>query len=94
MESLLDSMTVTLSRPFEINGATVETITVREPKLRDRILFSKDKGDAEEKTARMLARLANLNIEDIYSLPSCDYMKMEEAFNELVKTPTDRKQIL
>lgn len=94
MESLLDSMTVTLSRPFEINGTTVETITVREPKLRDRILFSKDKGDAEEKTARMLARLANLNIEDIYSLPSCDYMKMEEAFNELVKTPTDRKQIL
>ncbi|MEB5674123.1 phage tail assembly protein [Escherichia coli] len=94
MESLLDSMTVTLSRPFEINGVTVETITVREPKLRDRILFSKDKGDAEEKTARMLARLANLNIEDIYSLPSCDYMKMEEAFNELVKTPADRKQIL
>ncbi|EES3796557.1 TPA: phage tail assembly protein [Escherichia coli] len=94
MESLLDSMTVTLSRPFEINGVTVETITVREPKLRDRILFSKDKGDAEEKTARMLARLANLNIEDIYSLPSCDYMKMEEAFNELVKIPTDRKQIL
>ncbi|HGX2780432.1 TPA: phage tail assembly protein [Escherichia coli] len=94
MESLLDSMTVTLSRPFEINGVTVETITVREPKLRDRILFSKDKGDAEAKTARMLARLANLNIEDIYSLPSCDYMKMEEAFNELVKIPTDRKQIL
>ncbi|HFP5351387.1 TPA: phage tail assembly protein [Escherichia coli] len=94
MESLLDSMTVTLSRPFEINGVTVETITVREPKLRDRILFSKDKGDAEEKTARMPARLANLNIEDIYSLPSCDYMKMEEAFNELVKIPTDRKQIL
>ncbi|ECA8972920.1 phage tail assembly protein [Salmonella enterica subsp. enterica serovar Omuna] len=94
MESLLDSMTVTLSRPFEINGAKVETITVREPKLRDRILFSKDKGDVEEKTARMLARLANLNIEDIYALPSCDYMKMEEAFNELVKTPGDRKQIL
>ncbi len=35
MESLLDSMTITLSRPFIIKGESRDTITIREPKLRD-----------------------------------------------------------
>ncbi|TNA27338.1 phage tail assembly protein, partial [Klebsiella pneumoniae] len=43
MESLLDSMTITLSRPFIIKGESRDTITIREPKLRDRIMFSNDK---------------------------------------------------
>lgn len=56
MESLLDSMTITLSRPFIIKGESRDTITIREPKLRDRIMFSNDKSGLEERTATMLAR--------------------------------------
>ncbi len=56
MESLLDSMTITLSRPFIIKGESCDTITIREPKLRDRIMFSNDKSGLEERTATMLAR--------------------------------------
>ncbi|GDA04484.1 hypothetical protein HmCmsJML176_01079 [Escherichia coli] len=41
----------------------------------------------------MLARLANLEREDLYALPACDYDQMEAAFNELVKPPKDRHQI-
>ncbi|MCP9660864.1 phage tail assembly protein [Escherichia fergusonii] len=93
MDSLLESMTIILSRPLNVNGTDYDTITIREPKVRDRILFSKDRGDPEEKTARMLARLANFDEKDLYGLPSCDYAKLEEAFNELVKPPADRKQI-
>lgn len=85
MESLLDSMTITLSRPFIIKGESRDTITIREPKLRDRIMFSNDKSGLEERTATMLARLANLEREDLYALPACDYDQMEAAFNELVK---------
>lgn len=66
MESLLDSMTITLSRPFIIKGESCDTITIREPKLRDRIMFSNDKSGLEERTATMLARLANLERERIY----------------------------
>ncbi|BBU83213.1 hypothetical protein EIMP300_46130 [Escherichia coli] len=96
MESLLDSMTITLSRPFIIKGESRDTITIREPKLRDRIMFSNDKSGLEERTAttkRLLARLANLEREDLYALPACDYDQMEAAFNELVKPPKDRHQI-
>ncbi len=89
MESLLDSMTITLSRPFIIKGESRDTITIREPKLRDRIMFSNDKSGLEERTATMLARLANLEREDLYALPACDYDQMEAAFNELVKPPKD-----
>ena len=85
MESLLDSMTITLSRPFIIKGESCDTITIREPKLRDRIMFSNDKSGLEERTATMLARLANLEREDLYALPACDYDQLEAAFNELVK---------
>ena len=93
MESLLDSMTITLSRPFIIKGESRDAITIREPKLRDRIMFSNDKSGLEERTATMLARLANLEREDLYALPACDYDQMEAAFNELVKPPKDRHQI-
>lgn len=94
MNSLLDEMIVPLSRPYTIDGVERNTITIREPKLRDRILYSKDKGDAEERSARMIARLANLDISALHGLPDCDYSKLESAFNEMVKTPEDRKQIL
>lgn len=48
-------------------------------------MFSNDKSGLEERTATMLARLANLEREDLYALPACDYDQMEAAFNELVK---------
>ncbi|WP_249530127.1 phage tail assembly protein, partial [Escherichia coli] len=40
-------MTITLSRPFIIKGESCDTITIREPKLRDRIMFSNDKSGLE-----------------------------------------------
>lgn len=87
---LLDSIEIPLSRPYEINGVKHASLTMFEPKLRDKILFSKDKGEPEEKSARMLARLLNLEDKDLLNLPACDYARLEDAFNELVKDPSDR----
>ncbi|MEB5748653.1 phage tail assembly protein [Leclercia adecarboxylata] len=88
--SLLDSVEIPLSRPYEINGVKHDKLVMFEPKLRDKILFSKDKGDPEEKSARMLARLLNLEEKDLLNLPACDYARLEDAFNEMVKDPSDR----
>ncbi|EBZ1060574.1 phage tail assembly protein [Salmonella enterica subsp. enterica serovar Isangi] len=93
MESLLDSMTIPLSRPYIIDGTEYKEMVMYEPKLRDKILFSKDKGDFEEKTARMMARLLNVDEKSLYDLPACDYAKLENAFNELVKDPSERSEI-
>lgn len=94
MESLLDRMTITLSRPYVIDGTEHTELVMHEPKLRDRIMYSKDKGDAEERSARMIARLINVDVAALHDLPECDYSKLEEAFNEMVKPPEDRKKIL
>lgn len=91
--SLLDSIEIPLSRPYEINGVTHDKLVMFEPKLRDRILFSKDKGEPEEKSARMIARLLNLEEKDLMNLPDCDYSRLEDAFNEMVKDPNERKPI-
>ncbi|EEC0294465.1 phage tail assembly protein [Salmonella enterica subsp. enterica] len=93
METFLDSMIIPLSRPYTIDGVEYSELTMFEPKLRDKILFSKDKGDTEEKTARMMARLLNVSEQALYDLPACDYSRIEDAFNELAKMPTERKPI-
>ncbi|MGU9777960.1 phage tail assembly protein [Salmonella enterica] len=95
MDSFLESMTITLSRPYSINGGEPrETLVMNEPKLVDKILFSKDKGSEEERTVRMMARLLNLESEThLYQLPACDYSKLEIAFNEMLKDPSERSAI-
>ncbi|ECI6683351.1 phage tail assembly protein [Salmonella enterica] len=93
MESLLDSMTIPLSRPYIIDGTEHKELVMCEPKLRDRIMFSKDKGDEEERSARMISRLINVDVKALYDLPDCDYSKLEAAFNEMVKPPEKRKEI-
>lgn len=92
--SLLESMEVPLSRPYEIAGEKHDKLVMFEPKLRDKILFSKDKGDPEEKGARMIARLVNLQESDLLNLPACDYKRLEDAFNEMVKDPSERNMTL
>ncbi|MNC51973.1 hypothetical protein D3C75_1012920 [compost metagenome] len=91
--SLLDSIEIPLSRPYEINGVAHDKLVLFEPKLRDKILYSKDKGTPEEKSARMIARLLNLEDKDLMNLPDCDFTRLEDAFNEMVKDPSDRKMI-
>lgn len=92
--SLLETIEIPLSRPYEINGVKHEVLTMFEPKLRDKILYSKDKGTEDEKSARMIARLLNVEDKDLMNLPSCDYTRLEDAFNEMVKDPVDRNMNL
>ncbi|HCM9243473.1 TPA: phage tail assembly protein [Enterobacter bugandensis] len=93
-DSLFETIDIPLSRPYEIDGVVHDKLTMFEPKLRDKLLYSKDKGTDVEKTARMIARLLNVKDTDILNLPSCDFTRLEEAFNELVKDPADRNETL
>lgn len=94
MEIFTDHAVIKLSRPYSIDGSEpVETLKMSEPKLLDKILFSKDKGSDDERSVRMIARLLNLDNEtSLYQLPACDYDKLESAFNELVKDPSERSK--
>lgn len=93
-DSLLETIEIPLSRPYEIDGVSHDKLIMFEPKLRDKILYSKDKGTEDEKSARMIARLLNVKDTDLMNLPSCDYTRLEDAFNEMVKDPVDRNMKL
>jgi len=94
MDYPLDKMIVVFSRPVVIGGKEVDLIEMMEPTLRDRIMYDKDKDGCEvEQEARMIARLINAEDEKaIYGLPACDYKKLQDAFNQMVKEPAARKQ--
>lgn len=42
----------------------------------------------------MIARLLNVKDTDLMNLPSCDYTRLEDAFNEMVKDPKERNMKL
>lgn len=77
------SVTVTLSKTYNFDGAERKTITLREPTVRDQKLFQggttpKAIGDAEGK---LLAHLADgVTPAQIDDLTLRDYTRMQEAF--------------
>ena len=82
---------ITLHSPVALDsGVTLDTITMREPLVRDRIAFSKDRGSEEEKEARMIALLCNLSEQDIWQLTAADYAQLLDAFNVFMLPPEKR----
>lgn len=72
------------------NGSALNEVTLREPLVRDRIAFSKDRGSEEEKEARMIALLCNLSEQDIWQLTTADYAQLLDAFNVFMLPPGER----
>ncbi|MFQ3394676.1 phage tail assembly protein [Enterobacter mori] len=82
--------TVNLSRPVDLNGETITSLTLREPTVRDKIMFEKAKGSLLEKELAMIASLCGRSPEDLYGLPACDYDQLVKAFNVFLLPPAER----
>lgn len=66
---------------------------MREPLVRDRITHAKDRGNEEEKEARMIALLCNLSEQDLWQMTAADYSQLLDAFNVLCSRPrSDRRR--
>lgn len=86
-----ETRTITLYTPVTLEGgAVLEHISMREPLVRDRIAFTKDRGTEEEKEARMIAQLCNLSEQDIWLLTAADYPQLTDAFNVFMLPPGKR----
>ncbi|WP_336286552.1 phage tail assembly protein [Cronobacter dublinensis] len=85
------TITVTLSRPVDLDGETVTSLTVREPTVRDKLMFEKAKGDLMEKELAMIASLCNRDPKELYNLPSYDYDQLVKAFNDFLLPPAERQ---
>ncbi|WP_368900350.1 phage tail assembly protein [Mixta calida] len=86
-----DTAIITLYTPLKLDGGgSLDQITMREPLVRDRIAFAKDRGTDEEKEARMLAQLCNLSEQDIWQLTAADYQQLQEKFEVFMLPPVKR----
>lgn len=91
MEYPADTVVITLSRPFTIDGKEVTEITMREPTVRDRIMLNKGQGDSAEKELNMIAGLCGLASADLYTLPGYDYDQLTSAFERFLLPPDQRQ---
>ena len=73
------SVTVTLSRGIDIDGATVKAITLREPTVADQIAAQEVKGSAAAQEVALIANLAQLTPDDIKRLSLRDYGRLQSG---------------
>ncbi|KAF1017664.1 MAG: hypothetical protein GAK31_00932 [Stenotrophomonas maltophilia] len=78
------SITVTLSRPREIEGAQVSTLTLREPTVDDQLSASEAKGSEVLKEITLLANLAMVPVSEVRKLPVRDYQRLQAAFANFI----------
>lgn len=81
---------VTLSRPSEANGVTVDKVTLRSPTLRDeRAADRASQSDAGQRELMLFSGLTEIGLKDIENLLLLDYHRLQEGYTQLVPQLTD-----
>ncbi|WP_370611824.1 phage tail assembly protein [Klebsiella aerogenes] len=86
------SKKIPFSRPLVIeNGKELTEVEMREPLVRDKILFDKHNGGSVDKELFTVASLCGLSEKDLLELPSWDYNQLVETMNDfLLLSPAER----
>lgn len=81
-----DSVTVTLTKPSEVNGVNVQTITMRSPTVRDvRASMQTGGDDDEQRELNLFASLSEVGVKDLEGLTYKDYNRLATGYNFLVR---------
>ncbi|MBA1195464.1 phage tail assembly protein [Pseudomonas entomophila] len=81
-----DRVTVTLTKPSEVNGVNVQTITMRSPTVRDVRASTQTGGDDDEqRELNLFASLAEVGVKDLEGLTYKDYNRLATGYNFLVR---------
>jgi hypothetical protein len=71
--------TIELQYPINIDGQKVTNISLRRPKVLDRLLSEKSTGTEAEKEVRFIANLCGMAPDQIEQLDMSDYVRVQEA---------------
>ncbi|HWU84097.1 MAG TPA: phage tail assembly protein [Rhodocyclaceae bacterium] len=81
-----DRVTVTLSKPTELNGVTVDTVSLRSPTVRDIRVAQQGAGDDDEqRELNLFASLAEVSAKDLEGMALKDYTRLQTAYFRLVQ---------
>ncbi|GHT92117.1 hypothetical protein FACS1894122_05520 [Alphaproteobacteria bacterium] len=70
---------VKLNDPIKIDGVLVHEISLRRPKVRDRLLVEKGNGSDAEKEVNFIANLASITPEEVQEIDLQDYAKIQDV---------------
>ncbi|MFK3907893.1 phage tail assembly protein [Pseudomonas monteilii] len=81
-----ENVTVTLTKPSEVNGVNVQTITMRSPTVRDVRASTQTGGDDDEqRELNLFASLSEVGVKDLEGLTYKDYNRLATGYNFLVR---------
>ncbi|MBL5920586.1 phage tail assembly protein [Lelliottia amnigena] len=89
----VETVTITLYTPIkDAAGNEITQLSMREPKVFDRIRQSYLKGMPEENEADMIAGLCEVHPEIIKNLTTADYRQLEDQFIVFTAPPSARAE--
>jgi hypothetical protein len=71
--------TIKLTEPIKIDGILVSELTLRRPKVRDRLAVERMGNSDAEKEVALIANLASISREAVEELDLADYSKIQEV---------------
>lgn len=91
----VDTKNIPLYTPIEgPDGQSIISLTMREPKVRDRLKFSYISGSEEQKELAMIADLCGQTVELLQELTIADYKQLEEQFLVFMVPPEHRESLV
>lgn len=78
------SLTITLSKPLEVNGAQLQELTMREPTVDDQVASNEVRGSDVVKETTLFANLCEIPPNDLRRLKLRDYMRLQAAFGNFI----------
>ena len=70
---------IKLTEPIKIDGILVSEITLRRPKVRDRLAVERMGNSDAEKEVALIANLASISREAVEELDLADYSQIQEV---------------
>ena len=81
-----ENVSITLTKPSEMNGIKVDTITLRAPTVRDiRVSTQTSGNDDEQRELNLFASLAEVSVKDLEGLTYKDYNRISTGYTFLVR---------
>jgi hypothetical protein len=79
---------IRLNQPIAVDGQTLNEITLRRPKVRDRLLVERLGTTDAEKEVALIANLAELPTSAIEELDLTDYVKIQGVLQDFLSPST------
>jgi hypothetical protein len=75
---------IKLANAIKIDGKELAEISLRRPKVRDRLAVERANSSDAEKEVQLIANLAELPIEAIEDVDLADYVKLQKALSDFL----------